>query len=100
MYFRLTPKSSKNAIDGIVDTADGPALQARVTAPPEDGAANTALAKLVATSLGVPKTAVSLATGARSRLKSLRIVGDAQALTARLESLLAPPAKKEKRRTT
>lgn len=79
-HFRLTPKSSKDAIDGLVQTADGPAFQARVRALPEDGAANKALEELVARWLGVPKRSVSLATGGKSRLKSLRIAGDAEAL--------------------
>ncbi|MEQ1648106.1 MAG: DUF167 family protein, partial [Hyphomicrobiaceae bacterium] len=34
---RLTPKSSRDAVEGIETTADGPALKARVTAIPEDG---------------------------------------------------------------
>jgi uncharacterized protein YggU (UPF0235/DUF167 family) len=74
--FRLTPKSSKEAVDGLVETSDGPAFQARVRALPEDGAANRALEELVAHWLGVGKQRVSLAKGGKSRLKSLRISGD------------------------
>ncbi len=78
--FRLTPKSSKEAVDGLVETPDGPAIQARVRALPEDGAANRALEELVARWLGVAKQSVSLARGGKSRLKSLRISGDPGAL--------------------
>jgi hypothetical protein len=79
-HFRLTPKSSKDAIDGLAETGDGPAFQARVRAVPEDGAANAALEDLVARWLDVPKRSVSLVTGGKSRLKSLRIAGDAAVL--------------------
>ncbi len=85
-HFRLTPKSSRDAVDGLVDTADGPAFQARVRAIPEDGAANKALEQLVAQWLGVPKRSVSLATGGKSRLKSLRIDGDREALDRLLQA--------------
>lgn len=83
--FRLTPKSSKEAVDGVVKTPDGPAFQARVRAVPEDGAANRALEELVARWLGVAKQSVSLARGGKSRLKSLRISGDPVALDRLLQ---------------
>jgi uncharacterized protein len=83
--FRLTPKSTKEAVDGVVETPDGPALQARVRALPEDGAANRALEELVARWLGVAKQSVSLAKGGKSRLKSLRISGDPDALNKLLQ---------------
>ncbi len=84
--FRLTPKSSKDTIDGLEITADGPAFKARVRAIPEDGAANAALERLVAEWLQVPKSAVTLASGGKSRVKSLRIEGDATAIEARLRA--------------
>jgi len=88
-HFRLTPRSSKEAVDGVVETADGPAFQARVRAIPEDGAANKALEELIARWLGVPKSSVTLAAGGKSRLKTLRIVGDPAALDAILQDRLA-----------
>jgi uncharacterized protein YggU (UPF0235/DUF167 family) len=75
-HFRLTPKSSREAIDGLIETAERTAFQARVRAVPEDGAANKALEELVARWLGVPKRSISLVTGGKSRLKTLRIDGD------------------------
>ena len=86
-HFRLTPKTSKDAVDGLVDTTDGVAFQACVRALPEDGAANKALEELVARWLGVPKRSVSLVTGGKSRLKSLRIDGDPMALDRMLQAL-------------
>jgi uncharacterized protein len=89
VYFRLTPKSSKDAVDGLQATADGPAFQARVRAIPADGAANEALEELVAGWLGVPKRTVRLATGGKSRLKSVAISGDGVELDKRLQAKLA-----------
>ncbi len=50
-------------------------MRARVTAPPVDGKANAALERLVANALGVPKSAVSVVSGARGREKTLAIEG-------------------------
>jgi uncharacterized protein len=95
--FRLTPKSSKEAVDGVVETSDGPAFQARFRALPEDGAANRALEELVARWLGVAKQSVSLAKGGKSRLKSLRISGDPDALASLLQDRSGQFKKIEKR---
>lgn len=82
--FRLTPKSFKDAIKGVEMTAEGPAFKAWVRAVPENGAANAALEKLAADWLGVPKSAVRLVSGAKSRVKTLAVDGDADALAAQL----------------
>jgi uncharacterized protein YggU (UPF0235/DUF167 family) len=87
--FRLTPRSSREAVEGIEQTADGPAFKARVRAVPEDGAANTALEKLVAGWLGVAKGSVKLSTGGKSRVKVLDVAGDPVQLAAALAEKLA-----------
>jgi uncharacterized protein (TIGR00251 family) len=84
---RVTPKASKDAVEGIEATAEGPALKVRVRAVPEDGEANAAVEKLVAAWLGLPRRAVELVGGGKSRVKSLMIVGDAAAIVQRLGSL-------------
>lgn len=84
-HFRLTPKSSKDAVEGVTSTSDGPAFQARVRAVPEHGAANEALEVLVARWLDLPKRSVSLASGGKSRLKALRIDGEPEALDRLLQ---------------
>jgi uncharacterized protein YggU (UPF0235/DUF167 family) len=89
VYFRLTPKSSKDAVDGLQTTAEGLAFQARVRALPEDGAANAALEKLVSGWLGVAKRSVRLATGGKSRLKSVAISGDREQLDRLLQAKMA-----------
>jgi uncharacterized protein YggU (UPF0235/DUF167 family) len=85
-HFRLTPKSSKDAIEGLIDTGEGPVFQARVRAVPENGAANAALEELVARWLDVPKRSVSLIGGGKSRLKLLSIAGDAALLDKTLQT--------------
>jgi len=79
---RLTPKASKDAIEGIEETADGPALKARVRAVPEDGAANAAITRVLADWLGVAKSSVMLTSGGKSRVKTLTVTGDGTALAA------------------
>jgi uncharacterized protein YggU (UPF0235/DUF167 family) len=58
----------------------------RVTAPPLDGRANDAVCELIAALAGVPQRQVSVARGARSRDKLVRVdgVGD-EALRAALQ---------------
>ncbi|MDF2118245.1 DUF167 family protein [Roseiarcaceae bacterium H3SJ34-1] len=85
MTVRLTPKSSTDAIDGIAHLADDSAVvKARVRAPPENGKANTALVRLVADTLQVAKSAVTVKSGATGRTKVIAVTGDAQAMADRL----------------
>lgn len=46
---------------------------AKVKAPPVDGKANAAVVALVAEHFGVPRSAVSIKTGASGRLKRVEI---------------------------
>lgn len=50
------------------------ALQAKVRAKPQDGAANAAVMRLVAKALGLPMSRVELLRGDRSRDKLLKIM--------------------------
>jgi uncharacterized protein (TIGR00251 family) len=68
---RLQPHAAR---DEIVGERAG-ALVVRLTAPPVDGRANEALCKLLAGRLGVARTRVTLARGARSRDKVIRVEG-------------------------
>lgn len=82
---RLTPKSSRDCLEGIEILSDGRAvLKARVRALPQAGAANAALLHLIAKSLALPSSAVTLESGATGRLKILRLAGDADDLQRRL----------------
>jgi len=88
LTIRLTPKSSRDAIEGAETASDGSVhLKARVRAAPESGKANAALEALVAKEAGVPKSAVRVTAGHTSRLKTVQIVcatTEGAALIARL----------------
>lgn len=88
LFVRLTPKSVRDAVEGIEETDDGRAhLKARVRAVPEDGKANAALEKLLAKWLGLAARNVSIGAGATSRLKQVGISGDPEALALQLTAL-------------
>jgi uncharacterized protein YggU (UPF0235/DUF167 family) len=84
----LTPKSSRDQIDGIEQLSDGrPVLKVRVRAVPQDGEANGALVRLLAKALHISASAVRLESGAGGRLKTLHLQGDAETLAAGLTRL-------------
>jgi uncharacterized protein YggU (UPF0235/DUF167 family) len=88
---RLTPRGGRDAIDGVEILSDGrPVLKARVRAAPSEGEANAALLALIARTLDLPRSAVTLAAGASARLKTVAIAGDPAGLGARLEAIAAP----------
>ena len=65
---RVTPGASRNRID----VTQVP-ISVHVTVPPEGGKANTAARDLLAQSLGIARTRLSLVRGQRSRDKLFRI---------------------------
>lgn len=71
LHVRVQPKASRNAFclepDGRIRVA--------LTAPPVEGAANKALVEFVAKGLRVPKRAVTIEKGDKSREKTLGILG-------------------------
>ncbi len=92
LFVRLTPKASRDGIDGPTTLSDGrTVLAARVRAVPEKGAANAALEKLLAKTLGVGKTQIEVAAGMTARLKTVMIRGDAATLAATLKKLIDGP---------
>jgi uncharacterized protein (TIGR00251 family) len=88
LHVRLTPKSSAARIAGVGDHGGKLVLKAYVTTPPEEGKANTALTILVADWLGVPKSAVALTSGQKSRLKSVAVSGEPDKLLEKISTLL------------
>lgn len=91
---RLTPKSARDAVDGLGTLSDGRlVVLARVRAVPEKGAANAALEALLAKALGVGKSLVSVEGGATARLKQVRVSGDAADLAERVRALLGAAPK-------
>jgi uncharacterized protein len=84
---RLTPRAGRDSIDGIVRLSDGRSvLRARVAAAPSGGEANSALARLLAQTLGVALRDVTLVGGGTSRLKRMLIKGDARIMATALEA--------------
>lgn len=87
LLVRVTPKASREGVDGVSATAQGPALAVRVRAPADKGEANRAVEAVVADWLAVPKSSVSVAQGGKSRLKTVAVEGEPLRLAARIEAL-------------
>jgi uncharacterized protein (TIGR00251 family) len=68
---RVQPRASRDEIAG--EHQDG--LKVRLTAPPVEDRANEALCRLLAARLKVPRAAVRIASGHRSRNKRVEIQG-------------------------
>lgn len=64
-----------------MNTSDGLALKVMVTAPPDKGKANVAIAALLAKTFRVSKGSVSLIAGHANRRKILHIKGDPTTLS-------------------
>ena len=73
----LQPGAKANRIEGL----HGDALKIRISAPPVDDAANTALTSFLAKCCGVSRGAVTVVAGASSRRKRVRIEGVTEAET-------------------
>ena len=88
MTVRLLPRSSRPGVGGVREGA----LELRVGAPPVEGRANEDARRLLAKLLGLPRSAVRLAAGTRSRQKVFRLEGIApDELRRRLEPLIKRP---------
>jgi len=66
---KAVPGASKSALGEIREGR----LKVRIAAAPEDGKANEELRSFFANALELPKKAVVLETGEKSRLKTLRL---------------------------
>jgi uncharacterized protein (TIGR00251 family) len=69
LALHVQPGARKTEVAGL----HGDALKIRLAAPPVDGKANAALIEFVADRLGLPKSAVRLASGQNSRRKTLEL---------------------------
>ena len=80
---RATPKAGRDSVDGAkTDAAGAHWLSIRVSAPPDDGKATKAVAKVLAIHFGVAARDVTLVSGATARLKRFRITGNPAQLEA------------------
>lgn len=71
LVVRVTPRARR---DEVVGWRDG-ILRLRVLAPPVEGKANAAVAKLLARALGVSTRDIAIARGSRSRDKQVVVEG-------------------------
>jgi uncharacterized protein (TIGR00251 family) len=75
---RVTPGAKKSEILGWSEEEppNGRLLRVKLKAPPLEGKANRELLAFLAKELGVAKSAVSLRSGGKSRVKSIQIEGE------------------------
>ncbi|MDE2229062.1 MAG: DUF167 domain-containing protein [Alphaproteobacteria bacterium] len=87
---RVAPRAAQDRVLGLSDEPDGVVLKLAVHAPPQDGEANAALLRLLASHFGLRKSDLSIAAGGGGRRKLVHIAGDPAALGAQLEQGLKP----------
>ena len=68
---RVIPRAGRS---GLAGTRDG-AILVRLNAPPVEGAANDELIAILADTLGVPRRALTITAGERSRRKRVQVRG-------------------------
>jgi len=88
LLVRVTPKSTREGVDVLVETPHGQALTVRVRAAADKGEANRAVEMVVAQWLGVAKSSVAVSAGGKSRIKTLLIAGEPAKLGAALDARL------------
>jgi len=71
LKLRLTPRASKEGIDGT----HGEAVKIKVKAPPVEGRANEALLNFLAEILDIGRGRLEIVSGQTSRSKTIRILG-------------------------
>ena len=89
---QVQPRASRDAIEG----EHGDALKIRLTAPPVDDRANQALVQLLAERLNVPRAAVRIVAGEKSRRKRVIVAGVKREQALALAAAAKRPAKKAK----
>lgn len=87
LHVRVTPKAGRDQIIGVREANDGKAhLAVKIAAPPEDGAANESLRRLIAKTAGLTRTAVTIVAGEQAREKRLKLAGDPVAILAKFKA--------------
>jgi uncharacterized protein (TIGR00251 family) len=95
LRLRVSPGAGRPEIVG----RHGDGWKVRVTAPPEHGRANEAVLRLVADTLAVPRSAVTIVSGHGARDKIIELTGVGPALIdRRLASASSPERGKRKDR--
>jgi uncharacterized protein (TIGR00251 family) len=91
-YVQVQPRASRAAIEG----EHGDALKIRLTAPPVDDRADQALGQLLAERLNVPRAAVRIVAGEKSRRKRVIVAGVKREQVLALAAAAKRPAKEAK----
>lgn len=87
-FVKVHPRARKDSVTGIV----GDAVKLSLTAPPVDGRANQAVVEFLAELFEIPRSSVTIASGAASSLKRVHVAGTtAAAVRQRLQQILAKP---------
>ncbi len=81
---KVLPNSSKCEISGLIDNS----LKIKLNVPPIEGKANEKCIKFLSKELKVPKSAISIVQGEKTRNKTIYIKGDAEELYRLLISLI------------
>ena len=90
LHLRVTPNAGADRIEGAERRDDGSeVLRLRVAAVPDRGRANAAVLALLAKTLGLPKSALTLTAGDTARLKTVSIAAEPQYLALRLTALVS-----------
>jgi uncharacterized protein (TIGR00251 family) len=96
----VVPRASRSEIAGEHNGA----LRVRLAAPPVDGAANEELIRTLARALKLPRSAIEIAAGHRSKLKRVCVTGTSAKILAALVHMATErgcpsgdPASKERR---
>lgn len=71
LRIKAIPGAARDAIAGPL----GDRLKIRVTAPPEGGKANEAIIKLLASTLGIKRSQITITTGLASAEKTIELEG-------------------------
>jgi len=71
LYVHLSPRASRPGFGDVIHTE----IKVKVSAPPVDDRANTALIKLVANHFDVSPSKVNIVSGHHSRHKTIKING-------------------------
>lgn len=71
MKVHVQPRAGRDDVEGFRDGV----LRVRVTAPPAEGKANTAVVKLLSDALGVSRSRIAIVRGHRARQKVIEVEG-------------------------
>ena len=71
IHLTIQPRASRTEVAGL----HGATIRIRLAAPPVDGAANEALVRFLAETLGLPKSAITIKSGLSGKRKTVLVTG-------------------------